>query len=91
MWEWGLYLELTVWTHVSESGTVALESNRVLLAGGVDGKIRVLDASLRTNQVERVLEACNVSEPSDAYLRVLLVPHMLPGDSRSRPLFHRRG
>lgn len=55
---------------MSESGTVALESNRVLLAGGVDGKIRVLDASLRTNQVERVLEACNVSEPSDAYLRV---------------------
>lgn len=42
------------------AGTVALESNRVLMAAGVDGKIRILDASLRSDKVERTLDVCNV-------------------------------
>lgn len=45
------------------AGTVALESNRVLMAAGVDGKIRILDASLRSDKVERVLDVCNVRVP----------------------------
>lgn len=37
-----------------------MESNRSLIVGGVDGKLRFLDGMMRSNRVERELEAYTV-------------------------------
>jgi hypothetical protein len=37
-----------------------MESNRSVIVGGVDGKLRFLDGKMRSNRVERELEAYTV-------------------------------
>lgn len=38
-----------------------MESNRSVVIGGVDGKLRFLDGMMRSDKVERELEAFSVS------------------------------
>lgn len=42
-------------------GSTCMESNRSVVIGGVDGKLRFLDGMMRSDKVERELEAFSVS------------------------------
>ena len=44
------------------TGSVAMECNRMLIVGGVDGKIRLLDGQLRSTTIERTFDAYTVSQ-----------------------------
>lgn len=47
-----------------------MESNRSIIVGGVDGKLRFLDGMMRSDRVERELEAYTVRPVTGLYVPV---------------------